>query len=216
MLETTIDVIVVSFFIVPMLLALSDPGEADVEFGESAGFSIVVALFLAAYGVYRRESFRLDARRTLVRYFVFMLGWVPLFIILYPYLVRLIGAELAPQKAVEYFASGPQGGGLWMSVAMVCVAAPVAEEILFRGILFRLMGSVANPATALVTTSVLFGLVHEPSVRIPVTFLGFLFGYLRLRSGGVGASILAHIVHNSLTVGAFLAWPELLEMMYEK
>lgn len=217
-LGSTIDVIVgcTLYLVVPVWLHSVIGTAGTLELDQWAVPFLMTAMLLTLYAVHRGESFRLEVCPTLARYFGFMVVWVPIFMILYPYVVRLVGSDLSPQEALQYFARRPEGGSLWLSVAMVCIAAPLAEEVLFRGFLFRLVSSLASPAAALVLTSVLFGLVHEPSVRIPVTFLGLLFGYLRLRSGGVGASILAHMVHNSLTVAAFFAWPELLEMVYEK
>jgi membrane protease YdiL (CAAX protease family) len=69
---------------------------------------------------------------------------------------------------------------------------------------------------AVVVTSVLFGAVHEASVAIPVGILGLCFGYIRLKTGGIGSSILIHMVHNTWNVALVMASPELLESIYDK
>ena len=47
------------------------------------------------------------------------------------------------------------------------------------------------------------------------TLMGLLFGYLRQRTGGLAAPILAHMLHNILTVGCTLLWPDFLKQVFD-
>jgi membrane protease YdiL (CAAX protease family) len=120
------------------------------------------------------------------------------------------------QGVVQYLADSPSGPELWFVVVGAVVAAPIAEEIFFRGYLYRLLETIAGGWFAVIGSAILFGLLHEPSVRIPVGVLGLLFGYLRMRTGGIGSSILVHALHNGWTVAIFLAWPEALDLLYDR
>jgi hypothetical protein len=50
-----------------------------------------------------------------------------------------------------------------------------------------------------VTTGLVFGVLHGQLRFLPVSLLGFLMGYMVMRSGSLLAGILAHSIHN-LTV----------------
>lgn len=91
-------------------------------------------------------------------------------------------------------AAGTRGA---LGVLALVVAAPLAEEIFFRGwlqsaLVQRRPGSFAPVALG----ALLFAIVHPLPSFVPVFTLGVLTGHLRLRSGGVAAGCLAHAIHN--------------------
>jgi membrane protease YdiL (CAAX protease family) len=77
-------------------------------------------------------------------------------------------------------------------------AAPMGEELVFRGFLWTWLRSHSGKATTLVVTAVLFGCAHVFLARtIPLIIpVGFLLGWLVLRTGSVGTSIAAHAAFN--------------------
>lgn len=94
---------------------------------------------------------------------------------------------------------------------LIAVALP--EEVFFRGYLqsalderwprrFHLLGAHVGPS--LLVTSALFALGHLATVpsatRLAVFFPSLLFGWLRARTGGVGAAIWVHAASNLLVV----------------
>jgi membrane protease YdiL (CAAX protease family) len=87
---------------------------------------------------------------------------------------------------------------LW--VGMV-IAAPIAEEILYRGLLYRgLAASRLGVPGAIVLTSVLFGLLHYPGFgwpRVVITgVFGLVVGWVRWRTASTSVSIVAHATTN--------------------
>lgn len=81
----------------------------------------------------------------------------------------------------------------------VCVLAPVIEELIFRGFLFRAAERASNRWGAWVVSSVLFASYHvDPVHVIAVLFTGFFLGWLRLRSGSIWPGMIAHAANNSL------------------
>jgi uncharacterized protein len=91
------------------------------------------------------------------------------------------------------------------------VGAPVFEELCFRGLAFaaiakssRYRGVAAVPI-ATFGSALLFSLVHLEPVRIPVLLtIGLVLSVLRARTGGVGASIIAHSLNNLVAVVGLL------------
>jgi len=78
----------------------------------------------------------------------------------------------------------------------------VAEELYFRGMLYRFVEKRFTARTALVVTSLLFGLFHaRQGVRgiISKTFTGWLWGSVRYSSGMIFLLIFpVHFVYNSI------------------
>lgn len=122
--------------------------------------------------------------------------------------------SMAPQPQLAVFADSEFDSAFVIGVMAVCIFAPIFEELLFRKFLFDGLRGWFGRGWALATTSILFGLVHVSAgwhVFLPLTVLGLGFGVLRLTSRGLLAPILAHAIHNSLTL-AILFWnPSLLE-----
>ncbi|MEE2886517.1 MAG: CPBP family intramembrane glutamic endopeptidase [Planctomycetota bacterium] len=173
---------------------------------------------LGVYAWVRRRALTWDLRLAwaLTRYGLFMLIWFPAAFWIYPMVMRELGIPLPAQDVLLYVASGPHGGFLWMAVFVACILAPLGEELFFRGFLFRAIEVNSHRYMALAMTSLLFALTHERSVMLPVLGLGLLFGYVRMKTGGVGSSILLHMVHNSWTVMVAMVAPETLDLVFDK
>ncbi len=104
----------------------------------------------------------------------------------------------------------------------VCVVAPIAEELFFRGFIFgalrrlkvRVAGRDLGPWLAALVTGILFGAVHLSSAPvqylIPLGFLGFVLCIVRWRTGSLYPCIALHSANNSLALGVNqLSWSAL-------
>jgi membrane protease YdiL (CAAX protease family) len=124
-----------------------------------------------------------------------------------------LGWPLADQPHLSYFADA-QPGLAWLGVMVsVCVVGPILEEVIFRGFLFDGLAARHGTRVAVVASALLFGLVHIGAgtvLLLPISALGALFAWLRLRHGGLLAPILAHVAHNSLMVTVVSLVPDLL------
>ncbi len=88
---------------------------------------------------------------------------------------------------------------VWLSVLAV-VAAPLFEEFIFRGLVFRgLRRSMPFVAAAVVSAAV-FALVHPPVSVAPVFVLGLAAAWAYERSGLLLAPILTHMVYNAAAI----------------
>ncbi|MBL8753005.1 MAG: CPBP family intramembrane metalloprotease [Planctomycetes bacterium] len=144
-------------------------------------------------------------------YVPFALGWVALLV---GYL-RLVACE--PQPALDYLATAPVGRpGFWVVVFAIVVAAPFAEEVVFRGYLQGALLGVLRPPVAIGLTAVVFGLAHGLPYALPLALLGALFGAIAYRCRSLGASMFAHALHNGLTVLVTVAWPGSLDFLYRR
>lgn len=81
----------------------------------------------------------------------------------------------------------------------VCIAAPLIEECLFRGWLFKKL-IYLNQHINVIISSAIFSLIHTQyehvSTFISIFLVGLFLGYIRLLSGNLSYSILAHALYN--------------------
>lgn len=84
-------------------------------------------------------------------------------------------------------------------ILAVCVIAPIIEEVIFRGILWRLIEKLISTNVAWIATSFMFAAAHGDILHIIAVFpLGILFGYLRKKTNNIWAPIVAHAANNLL------------------
>ncbi len=86
------------------------------------------------------------------------------------------------------------------SVLAIAVVPAVCEEFLTRGICLPAFQRVLGAAGAIYASALVFGFMHLDSYRLPFAFaVGIALGMLRVRTGLLLPSILAHATLNTLT-----------------
>ncbi len=93
---------------------------------------------------------------------------------------------------------------VWFGLFSI-VLAPLAEEILFRGIAYKWLHDCGWPRFALVASSLLFGAVHVNLMTLlPLTIFGGVLALLYKRTGLLIAPVIAHAVFNAINFTWFL------------
>ncbi|CAN5490661.1 hypothetical protein BH20ACT2_BH20ACT2_17750 [soil metagenome] len=96
--------------------------------------------------------------------------------------------------------------GVALLILVVAIAAPVVEELFYRGLLLRALERRIGGPGALVVSSAVFGLVHLQLLQLPALIVaGLVFGVLVQRTGRLGPAVFAHMAFNGLAVAALLA-----------
>ncbi|HIK10196.1 MAG TPA: CPBP family intramembrane metalloprotease [Oscillatoriaceae cyanobacterium M33_DOE_052] len=81
------------------------------------------------------------------------------------------------------------------------VAAPIFEEIMFRGFLLPSLTRYLSPWGAILLSSFLFAVAHlQLSELLPLATLGMVLGFVYTRSGNLLAPMLLHCLWNSGTL----------------
>ncbi|MCC8249348.1 CPBP family intramembrane glutamic endopeptidase [Saccharothrix luteola] len=88
----------------------------------------------------------------------------------------------------------------------IWLVAPLAEEVLFRGVLWRALEHLGwNRWVVFVATSLVFSIAHLELLRTPLLLvLSIPIGLARLLTGNLLASVVAHQVNNLLPAIALL------------
>ncbi|MDF7797887.1 CPBP family intramembrane metalloprotease [Pontiellaceae bacterium B1224] len=80
--------------------------------------------------------------------------------------------------------------------------APLAEEYLFRGLLFRALDREWGGWKALIGSSAFFAIYHPPMAWLPVGLMGLLNAWLFKKTGRLAPAVILHMVYNTVV----LAW----------
>jgi len=92
-------------------------------------------------------------------------------------------------------------------VFLAVIAAPLLEEMLFRGLIQTMLRSyTGRPWLGVIITSALFASVHANATHWPALFaLAMGLGYTYERSGSLWRPIFMHALFNGITIAAVLA-----------
>jgi membrane protease YdiL (CAAX protease family) len=85
----------------------------------------------------------------------------------------------------------------WL-LATVVILAPWAEELLFRGMLFRALDRAWGPTRALWASAAFFAVYHPPVAWLPVFCMGLAAAWLFRRSGRLVPCALLHMTYNAV------------------
>jgi len=94
-----------------------------------------------------------------------------------------------------------QGEGtaaMFVFAVAVMVGAPIVEEIAFRGLFFNALRKkgLGVLLTILISAAVFAAFHFEPIRFFILLPIGILYGWLRWKTGALGAPIIAHMINN--------------------
>lgn len=101
---------------------------------------------------------------------------------------------------------------------MVCILAPIFEEIIFRGIILKgMLNYKVHPAVAIVVSGIIFGIAHlNPWQFVGAGILGIIFGFIYYRTKSLCIPILLHALNNCLSFGLMLYYGGVEESVFEE
>ncbi|MDP8299871.1 MAG: type II CAAX endopeptidase family protein [Candidatus Tantalella remota] len=166
------------------------------------GISVIFYFIVRKYGQ-KIEVVGLSAKKFLKGVFYGLTGYlaiipVLILIMVVTYFVTKMFAYKPPvQPIVEIFMEEKQTAVLWFSTLFAAIFSPIAEEIFFRGFMYKAMKRKWGVFWSMLATALVFSLLHTHIVGfLPIFVLGLLLAYLYERTGSLVPSICVHIVHN--------------------
>jgi uncharacterized protein len=116
-------------------------------------------------------------------------------------LSRALGRDVSQVFMVDVLKSARADGSLWLLVIAFSIAAPVTEELMVRGFLYRGWSeSVLGPLGAVVLSSLVWTAMHAQYYAwfpfCEVMSIGLLLGYMRYRSNSTWLTIIMHGINN--------------------
>ena len=160
-------------------------------------------MFLREHRVSWREAFGLEKARQPKAVLLGILAaslFVPL------EMVWMYGSQIAlehpvPQPLVDVLQKPDLAPGEKAFMGAVAVFfAPLAEEVIFRGVLYPAIKQAGYPRTAWWVTSLFFGAIHQNLIAfVPLTVFSLLLIFIYEKTGSLWASITAHSLFNFTT-----------------
>ncbi len=192
-------------------------GGGEGEFGSRHAAAIVVAhvLFTAIVFAYARARHGASPRDlgmrpprggdvlfALALYAASIPGWVAASM-----LAAALEGETPVQRSVAFFREAGVLDRLLLATTAV-VTAPVAEELLFRGVLFTVLRSSLGVWPAAILSALIFGALHADAAWLPLVWLGFVLALVHQKTGTLFAPIAVHAAHNAAMLGVLVLAPE--------
>lgn len=111
-------------------------------------------------------------------------------------------AEMNNNKVIEAFTNTHSISGLLFNILLIGLLTSIAEELVFRGVLFSIFKQwTKNVHLTVFMTALLFTLIHMQFLKfLPMLLMGVLLGYLVVWSGSLWLSIVFHFLNNSFAV----------------
>lgn len=92
-------------------------------------------------------------------------------------------------------------GGVALELLSAALAAPVVEELLFRGIIYKRLRDYLNPLASMLISAAVFGLFHGNLVQFVYAFIiGCMLAYTYEKLKTIAAPVLFHISANLIAV----------------
>lgn len=108
---------------------------------------------------------------------------------------QLVGSETFDANATM------QRGALAWAIALLLLAAPLAEEALIRGMVLPRLRTGMGVIGASIASAALFSLLHLNLVQIVLTLpMGILLGFVACYTGRIHETVLLHMAFNLLSV----------------
>jgi membrane protease YdiL (CAAX protease family) len=142
-----------------------------------------------------------------LRTMLFWLGIVTLFALLAELLAHLLGRSFMPDFMVDAYTTAYFAPLFWIALV---VAAPLFEEVFFRGFLFEgLLHSKRGPLGAVFLTSLAWTILHVQygAYELGTIFaLGVIFGVARLKTQSIYPPLAMHSLFNLFAMAQLVAY----------
>lgn len=100
-------------------------------------------------------------------------------------------------------------GGIAVQILATAVAAPIVEEFLFRGLIFKRLRDSLKFVPSTLLSALLFGIIHANALQFAYAFiLGLLLAYIYEQFKSVWAPVLFHAGANLISVIVTAIVPE--------
>jgi membrane protease YdiL (CAAX protease family) len=176
---------------------LSDAANALVQLATALGFLLVPFAIAAGKGATVLEAARrLGLRRFRPSAALWMLAAVGAYL-LFAIAYTLLVGEPEQEDIAESFGSVP------VQILLIAVAAPISEEVCFRGMLFGGLRERWPRIPAALLAGLIFGALHALtglSAVPPLIFFGFVLCLLYERTGSIVPGIILHVLNNSVAL----------------
>ncbi len=148
--------------------------------------------------------------REVLRWTITFFALVFAFNFLYGAILKWYGLGRPNQEVAKFFSASNPWHFKTLALIMVVVSAPLAEEMMYRSVLFSTARNYLPPIIAAIPAGLIFGALHfETLTIIPLGFLGFLLCYIFHQTKSLWLCIGLHTANNTLAYFWLMYFQEL-------
>ena len=126
--------------------------------------------------------------------------------------LRTFGIEPEQQDIINNILNEDSLGVLAFMAFFGMIAAPIVEELLFRGFLQSAVRITCGKMQTILISGFVFALIHGNShVFLQIFILGLLLAYLFEMTGSLVAPITVHVCHNTITLVFLISYKHILK-----
>lgn len=119
------------------------------------------------------------------------------------FLYNTVGVDITEQSSSTIINNITKQNAVLVFFAIV-IAAPLAEELMFRGVIYKTLAKNFNTGTSFILSGLIFSLLHLDLYYIPqIWIMGILLAYCYNNTKTLITPIIAHMVVNGMF---FLTW----------
>ena len=151
--------------------------------------------------VCRRRSciYETGIRRVKVRDALLSVGLGVLLLIFVSCVLDIIPEDSAVMQSYSDASSSISGGNVWVDIIATVLIAPIAEEIIFRGVILSRLNRAFPSGIAVIISALIFGAMHGQILWIAYAFvIGLVLGAVYIRYNSIVPTIAIHITFNLL------------------
>ena len=164
-----------------------------------------IGILFIIFGARKVDPFQqVDAKKTPgVFYLLAIIGALGCFFFLEYVMYVIPFPESLMNSLNDSLLSTTASGPFLLSFLANVIAAPILEEVFFRGLIFGRLNRAMPTVVAMIITSLLFGLMHGHPVWIIWAFcFGMIINYIRVQSGSIIPGLIIHMILNAIGVVA--------------
>lgn len=126
-------------------------------------------------------------------------------------LLGALGFERVIQEPIRLLLEADSRLELYLSIVGAVVLAPICEEVIFRGSLFRFLNQRVPLLASLLVSGVLFALPHSNLYNFTaLVVIGVMLALAYRESGSLVSCITFHAVFNSINLALILLNPDIV------
>jgi membrane protease YdiL (CAAX protease family) len=124
--------------------------------------------------------------------------------------VLIVSSLLPPETPPPIEKLLSSSSAMWIFALFGIGVAPLFEEVIFRGFLFKVLWEMRGPKLAVPVTAFLFALLHVPQLwgswaGVALIFVvGYILSLVRERSNSLIPSLIMHTSYNAMLFGVFV------------
>ena len=120
------------------------------------------------------------------------------------FIIKKIGLESLPGPAMELLLQLNNKFSLFILVVQIALTGPIAEELFFRGFIYKLFRGRYKFIISATVTSLLFSVIHKvPQGILPLFLISLSLCYIYEKTQNILPAIIFHSLHNTITLSVF-------------